>query len=182
MIPYGDSPAVLDSEPSLAALRGSAEYVSISKQLEATRYPCRNEHTFDYWAGVFDAKPWNRPDAPSGGQLENTREYDGCVFVERWTGRRGAGMSMVFYDVNRHVWRMIWNDDNNSSNDFEGSYRDGAMRFEGWVLNAAGTRILASNVLENVTPDLIRHIYSTSADSGKSWTVRSDGRFVRRRE
>lgn len=147
------------------------------------RYPCRAVHTFDFWVGDFDATPWDQPAAPVGGRLQNTREYEGCVIVERWEGTKGSrGMSMSFYDVNRRTWRMVWNGDDNRSNDFEGIYRDGAMRFEGWVLDAVGKRLLAKNVLENVTPDTIRHIYSTSADGGKTWTVRSDGRFVRRKE
>ena len=146
----------------------------------ADRFPCRDVHTFDFWEGTFDAKPWDKPDAPAAGQLHNTREYDGCVFVERWTSPRGNGMSIVFYDATRKTWRMFWNDDSNSSNVFdEGVYRDGAMRFTGWVLDPQGQRIMASNVLQNVSPDVIRHIYSTSADSGKTWTTRSDGRFVR---
>jgi hypothetical protein len=57
--------------------------------------------------------------------------------------------------------------------------RDGAMRFQGWVLNAAGERMLFSNVLENVSPDVIHHIFSTSPDNGKTWTVRSSTRFTR---
>lgn len=150
-------------------------------QSDTTRYPCRAVHTFDFWVGDFDAKPWSKPDAPSGGQLHNTREYEGCVIVERWNGRGNAGMSIAFYDVNRKVWRMVWNDDSNSSNDFEGTYSEGAMRFNGWVLDAQGRKILASNVLQDVSPDVIRHIYSTSADSGKTWVVHSDGRFVRRK-
>jgi hypothetical protein len=146
-----------------------------------TRYPCRAAHTFDFWVGTFDATPWNQPNAAPAGQLHNTREYEGCVIVERWTSAKGSGgMSMAFYDKNRHLWRMIWNDDSNSSNDLEGSYSDGAMRFTGWVLDSAGKRLLASNVLENVSPGVIRHIYSESADDGKTWTVKSDGRFVRR--
>jgi Neuraminidase (sialidase) len=145
------------------------------------RYPCRAVHAFDFWVGDFDATPWNEPAAPVRGRLHNTREYEGCVIVERWEGVSGSrGMSMAFYDVNRRAWRMVWNGDDNQSNDFEGSYRDGAMRFEGWVLDAGGKRLLARNVLENVSPDMIRHVYSTSDDGGKTWTVRSDGRFVRR--
>ncbi len=149
---------------------------------EDVRYPCRAVHTFDFWVGDFDATPWNEPAAPVRGQLHNTREYEGCVIVERWKGTKGRGMSMAFYDVNRHAWRMVWNGDDNSSNDFEGEYRDGAMRFEGWVLDASGKRQLARNVLENVSPDTIRHIYSTSDDDGKTWVVKSDGRFARRKE
>ena len=177
----GFPPSVLDDDPVFAPLRSLADFGAIRTKAEEARFPCRAVHTFDYWVGDFDAKPWNQPDGPSGGRLHNTREYDGCVIVERWvaTGATGAGMSMSFYDVNRHVWRMIWNDDANSSNDFEGSYHDGAMRFEGWALDAAGHRLLASNVLQDVTPDVIRHIYSTSADNGATWAVRSDGRFTR---
>jgi hypothetical protein len=146
------------------------------------RYPCRAVHEFDFWVGDFDATPWDHPDAAPTGQLHNTREYEGCVIVERWTGKNSNGMSMSFYDVNRHVWRMVWVSDNNQSNDFEGTYRDGAMRFRGWVLDSAGKRVLASNVLQNIPPDAVRHIYSESRDGGKTWVVKSDGRFVRRNE
>jgi hypothetical protein len=168
---------------SILGLAGSGRGMGqqAPKPAEDARYPCRAVHTFDFWVGDFDATPWNQPGTPSRGQLHNTREYDGCVILERWAGRRGSGMSMSFYDVNRKVWRMVWNDDGNQSNDFEGSYRDGAMRFEGWVLDSTGKRLLARNVLENVAPDTIRHQYSTSADNGKTWTLLSDGRFVRRK-
>jgi hypothetical protein len=151
------------------------------KTADDVRYPCRTDHTFDFWVGAFDATPWNQPTAAPTGQLHNTREYEGCVIVERWTSVNGsAGMSMSFYDNNRHLWRMIWNSDSNQSNDLEGSYLDGAMRFTGWVLDSTGKRLLVTNVLQNVSPDVIRHIYSTSSDDGKTWNVRSDGRFVRR--
>jgi len=149
----------------------------------AGRYPCRDVHTFDFWVGSFDARPWNDPSAPAKGRLENTREYEGCVIVERWKAADArGGMSMSFYDENRRAWRMVWMADDGKSNDFEGGYRDGAMRFEGWVVDGAGKKLLASNVLENVSPDTIRHVYSTSADGGRTWDVKSDGRFDRRKK
>lgn len=159
----------------------SAPSQQATKAPDAARYPCRDVHTFDFWVGTFDATPWNNPAAPHRGELHNTLEYEGCVIVERWTGADGsAGMSMAFYDVNRHLWRMIWNSDSNQSNDLEGSYSNGAMRFEGWVLDSSGKRLLVRNVLENVSPEIIRHTYSTSADNGKTWVIKSDGRFLRR--
>lgn len=167
----------------LAALNFISRPVAAQGAADDARYPCRAVHTFDFWVGTFDAMPWDKPDAPSSGTLQNTREYDGCVFVERWTSPRQNGMSIVFYDVTLKTWRMVWNDDSNSSTVFsEGAYRDGAMRFLGWKLDPKGNKVYASNVLQNVSPRLIRHIFSTSADSGKTWTVRSDGRFVRRKE
>ena len=145
------------------------------------RHPCRAVHTFDFWVGDFDAKPWSELDGAVTGHLHNTREYDGCAIVERWNGVESGidGMSLSFYDTNRRAWRMVWIADDGLSNDLEGSYRNGAMRFDGWVRDGKGKRILARNVLENVSPDVIRHIYSTSPDGGKTWDVKSDGRFVR---
>ena len=152
-----------------------------SQTTDDARYPCRSVHTFDFWVGEFDATPWNDPSGPKRGELHNTREYEGCVIVERWTSAaHSSGMSMAFYDNSRHLWRMIWNSDSNQSNDLEGEYRNGAMRFTGWVLDKDGKRLQVTNVLENVSPDVIRHIYSTSDDNGKTWKVVSDGRFVRR--
>ena len=165
---------------SLAAASLLAAAEPPAKPADAGRYPCRDEHTFDFWVGDFDATPWDGPSTPVRGHLHNTREYEGCVIVERWEGATGSrGMSMAFYDVNRRAWRMVWNGDDNQSNDFEGAYKDGAMRFEGWVLDPGGKRLLARNVLENVSPDTIRHIYSISSDGGKTWEVKSDGRFSR---
>lgn len=60
--------------------------LSVARADTANRYPCENVHTFDFWVGDFDATPWNEPGTPSRGQLHNTREYDGCVILERWTG------------------------------------------------------------------------------------------------
>ncbi len=139
-------------------------------------------HTFDYWAGTFDVWAWSRTAGPPTGVTTNTRDYDGCVIVEHFTSLTSGsvGMSMSFYDVNRRVWRMIWNDDANSSNDFEGTFHDGAMHFLGWVLDPAGRRVMASNTLTPVSPDTIRQTYAVSPDSGKTWVTMSDGRYVRR--
>jgi tetratricopeptide (TPR) repeat protein len=174
---------VADSDPAFAPLRRSTGYARIVADAERTRYPCRDVHTFDYWSGTFDVNPWGLPSAPPTGVATNTREYDGCVIVEHFTGGSTGthGMSISFYDVNRKVWRMVWNDDNNSSNDFEGTYSDGAMHLTGWVLDGSGKRILARNTLVNVSPDTVHQFYQTSPDSGKTWVTLGDGRYVRRR-
>jgi hypothetical protein len=150
---------------------------------DSVRYPCRSVHTFDYWVGTWEATPWNQPKAQPGGTLTNTREYEGCVFVERWEGKGGRGMSLVMYDATKKTWRMFWNDDSNGSTVFDqGLYRDGAMRFTGWTTSPKGDVVMASNVLQNVSADTIRHLFSISRDSGRTWLTLSDGRFARRKE
>ena len=166
--------------PATLALIVAAQAFAQNAPPPPVRYPCREVHDFDYWVGTFDAKPWDKPDAPAGGQLHNTREYDGCVFIERFSSPGGSGMSITFYDITRKTWRMVWNDDSNGSNVFdEGTYHDGVMRFTGWVVNPKGVRVMASNVIENAGPDVIHHTFSVSPDSGKTWIVRGNNRFVR---
>jgi hypothetical protein len=180
----GFAPAVIDTVAAFASLHETPEFKAIRQRAEAMRYPCRAEHTFDWWAGTWDAAPWDQPQAKPGGVLKNTRAYEGCVFVEEFSASSGEpiGMSMSFYDIHRKTWRMVWNDSRNTSNDFEGAYYDGAMRFHGWVLDKNGKRMLASNTLENISPDTIKHTYALSPDSGKTWNAQSVGRFVRRRD
>ncbi len=172
-----------DSEPGLAAVRSRPEYAAIVASAEGVRYPCRSIHDFDFWAGTFDVGAWSQPTVPPSGVAVNTRSYEGCVFVEQFSSKRpggGGGMSMSFYDVNRRTWRMVWNDDNNSSNDFEGTVQAGVMHFLGWVLDPAGKRVLASNTIERMSADTVRQTYAISPDSGKSWVTQQSGRWVRR--
>jgi tetratricopeptide (TPR) repeat protein len=179
----GVDPTILDQASALAPLRALPQFAEIRQTAEAVRYPCRNVHTFDFWAGDFDAAQWNGPPGRTGGRLHNTRDYDGCVFVEHWMPNPGggpAGTSTAFYDTNRKAWRFFWIDDNNGSIEFEGQYRDGAMRFEGALINADGSKALARNVLQSVAADTVRHTFSVSNDGGKTWTVQADDRFIRR--
>src|SRR4051812_20992726 len=53
--------------------------VARSQGADSTRYPCRSVQTFDYWVGTFDAKPWDKPDAPSGGQLRTEYQRAGEI-------------------------------------------------------------------------------------------------------
>jgi hypothetical protein len=179
----GVNPDALDRMPALAPVRARPEYAAIRRLAGDRRFPCRSVHTFDFWAGDFDAAQWNAPPGSSGGLLHNTREYDGCAFVEHWMPKSAAspaGMSVVYYDAGRDAWRMIWVDDGNGSVEFDGHYRDGAMRFEATTVAPDGSTTISRNVLQDVSPDLIRHTFSSSTDGGKTWVVQADERFVRR--
>jgi hypothetical protein len=181
---YGVDPALIDRIPALAPLRSRPDYVVVRREAEEKRYPCRNVHTFDFWAGDFDAFVGLSGTGTPAGQLHNTREYEGCVLIERWVpGALGgpAGMSLSYYDPADKLWHFVWNDDSNGPIQFVGNYRDGAMEFEGSTLNADGSKLLARNVLRAVGPDTVRHTFSSSLDSGRTWVIQTDQYFVRRK-
>lgn len=180
----GFAPVLADNEPGLDPIRSRPEYATILKSAEAARYPCTGVHTFDYWEGTWGLSAWSQPGSKPGGIAHNTRRYNGCVFVEEFAGNApgaGAGMSMVFYDTTLQRWRMFWDDDRNGSNVFDGEFRDGAMHFLGWVNDARGQRVMASNTIARIAPDTLRQTYAISADSGRTWTAQGDNRWVRQK-
>jgi hypothetical protein len=65
--------------------------------------------------------------------------------------------------------------------DYTGEYRDGAMRFTGWTLDAQGKRVEQKLTFFNIAPDTVRQLFEASTDGGKSWAPTFDGRYVRRK-
>jgi hypothetical protein len=177
----GFDTTLLDTVSAFASLRARPEYAALMRRADDARHPCRDVHTFDFFAGDFDAYAWSDTTRTLRGSMHNTRTLDGCVIVEEWHGATGSnGMSMSFYEHDRRTWRQVWSDDGNGENDFEGAFVDGAMRFHGWVLGPDGRHVLTRNTLMEASPGVIHHLYEVSYDNGKSWVIASDGRFVRR--
>src|SRR5689334_12934218 len=53
--PMLPDPTMLDKEPAFASLRAMPEFGAIKQKAEAARFPCRTDHTFDFWVGDFTA-------------------------------------------------------------------------------------------------------------------------------
>ena len=68
------------------AVLAAAPLVATTGQADG-RYPCRDVHTFDFWVGTFESRPWNQPDAPPTGTLRNTREYERLCHRRTLDGR-----------------------------------------------------------------------------------------------
>jgi hypothetical protein len=75
----------------------------------------------------------------------------------------------------------VWRDDAGSSLDYTGEFRDGAMRFTGWTLNAQGKRVEQKLTFTPYGKDTVRQTFEASNDGGKTWSVTFDGRYVRRK-
>ena len=182
--------AIMDTASDLAAARADARWKPFADRVTAVRYPCRasvETTQFDFWIGNWDVTPWQAPPSSNPASIgTNLIEpiLEHCVILENWTGGGpggGAGKSMNFWDTNRRQWRQIWVADGGGSLDYAGTFRDGAMRFEGWTLSPTGARVLQKLTFFPISRDTVRQLFETSIDSGKTWQPGFDGRYVRKR-
>jgi hypothetical protein len=139
---------------------------------------------FDFWIGQWDVTPWTGVTVP--GQTAGFNDVhpilEHCIVFENWKGGAGGeGKSFNYYDTNLGKWRQIWMDDSGSALDYTGEFRDGAMRFTGWTLDAQGHRVEQKLTFTPIDKDTVRQTFEASSDGGKTWQTTFDGRYVRRK-
>lgn len=180
-------PTNFSDEADFTDLRGDARFSALLGRVTDARYPCHKSpqaHELDFWIGQWDVAPWAQPLAPRGAAGFNDVHpiLEQCIVFENWHGTSGGdGKSFNYYDTNLHKWRQIWMADGGGALDYTGEFRDGAMRFDAWTLGTDGRRVLQKLSFTPYGPDTVRQTFEASQDSGKTWAVTFDGRYVRRR-
>jgi hypothetical protein len=178
---------IVDTVSDLLSLRTQPRYVQLMQRMRDIQFPCRTRpeaRQFDFWVGDWDVTPWQAPPSPSLALIGTNRielVLEQCMLIENWTGGGSSGKSINFWDTNRRQWRQVWVADGGGSLDYAGSFRDGAMRFDGWTLSPAGTRVMQRLTFFPIHRDTVRQLFETSADSGKTWQPGFDGRYARRK-
>jgi len=179
------------SHPDLASIREQPRFKKMIADLENAAFPCRNgpeQQQLNFWIGKWDVFAWN-PNTPNGTAQLGTNDVEAilerCVLLENWTPAGGVpgagGKSMNFWDVNRKQWRQVWVAAGGGSLDYAGSFRDGAMRFEGWTLGPQGQKVLQKLTFFAIAKDTVRQLFESSTDSGKTWQPGFDARYIRRK-
>lgn len=137
-------------------------------------------HQFDFWIGRWDVFD---PLGHVAGTNEITSILGGCVLHEHWNGAKGgSGQSFNVYDASRGLWHQTWVDAQGGLLVLEGGWRDGRMVLTGDRASRAGPHAPVRNRI-TWTPlarDTVRQYWDASSDSGRTWTVQFDGRYVRR--
>src|SRR5436190_5534558 len=119
-------------DEDLASLREDPRFKEIARDREKKRRPCLYSpaaRQFDFWVGE-----WNvfNPQGQQAGTSVIQQVAEGCGILENWTDRFGTtGKSINFYDPQAQKWNQYWIGANGVPNRYSGTYRDGAMRFEG---------------------------------------------------
>ena len=172
----------LQKDADLAILRDDARFKeSITLADRATR-PCEfaSEYKqFDFWVGEWNVE--TTQGQPAGKNIIERMEQ-GCILMENWTGAAGGtGKSINFYNSSTGKWRQTWVDSTGNVAEYEGEYKDGAMRFDGNPVINNGKKTLRRLTLSIQGPDRVRQLFEQSADDGKTWTTQYDLIYVRKK-
>jgi hypothetical protein len=184
----GMQPSTVSGEPDFSTLRDDARFKTVVSRLVAIRYPCQSmpeAQQLNFWVGQWDVAPWNAPPGtPSNAAGFNDVHpmLENCVIYENWRGTGGGeGKSFNFFDRNTRKWRQVWVADGGGSLDYSGEFRDGAMRFEAQTRSPQGGVVLQKLTFTPFGRDTVRQTFEASPDSGKTWNVTFDARYIRRK-
>jgi hypothetical protein len=173
-VPY----AVLVATPAFEPLKGDAGFQTLMASID----PCgaAEYRQFDFWAGDWEVR---NPAGQLAGSNTITREYGGCVLVERWAGPTGvpAGTSQNFYHKGDGRWHQNWIDGQASGP----LWLVGGLDEKGAMVMIDADR--SANPLNRVTwtpnPDgTVRQHWEQSTDGGGTWATVFDGLYVPREQ
>ncbi len=135
---------------------------------------------FDFWIGQWDVY------GAKGQKVgENRIDLfgDGCALLENWTGSSGVtGKSLNMYDATDQQWHQYWVDSSGSRLMLDGKFADGKMVLASSTPDPAKPGV---SVHQRITwtphaDGSVRQLWESSSDSGKTWTVAFDGKYVKR--
>ena len=135
------------------------------------------EHrAFDFWLGDWDVTGANKIHTHNA----ITREYDGCVIHERYTGAQGStGESLNVFDAARKVWHQTWVDSQGTLLLLEGGLRGSDMVLEGESIGKDG-RAAKQRITWTPNADGTVRQHWESANPDGTWKTAFDGLYRRR--
>ena len=175
------NPGLLDNDPDLARAKTLPEVAKLRERVAANANPCLTQpeyRQFDFWVGEWDVMAVGAP-GPVHSRIE--RLLDGCIIQENWMppGVPG-GKSWNFYNSSTRKWEQVWVAPGGAFK-LEGTFRDGAMRFEGRVPRPGAADRLDKLTFTPLEGGRVRQYWEQSLDGGKTWTVSFDGIYTPRK-
>ncbi|HEX5756962.1 MAG TPA: hypothetical protein VFY12_11510 [Arenimonas sp.] len=132
---------------------------------------------FDFWLGEWEV---HTPEGKLAGVNRISREYDGCVLHERYTGASGyTGESLNIFDAARQVWHQTWVDSGGTLLLLEGGLQDGAMVLGGRGRNAKGVDVEHRITWTPNADGSVRQHWQARETDGE-WKTVFDGRYTRK--
>jgi len=172
----------ISRDPHLASLRDDPRFTGLVLSLDKKRKPCvysPEARQFDFWVGE-----WNvfNPQGQQVGSSVIQQISEGCGVLENWTDAfGGGGKSINFYDPKTGKWHQYWIGGDGTPQRYAGTFRDGALRFEGEPSTENGARTLTRLTFFNLGADTVRQFSEQSKDDGQTWSVLYDFKYVRKK-
>lgn len=168
-------PEAVVSDEDLVSIRGDARFAPLVERMQRAATPCAftpEARQFDFWLGSWDVRT-------AQGDLAGTNDIrigaGKCVLIENWKSTNGVpGQSLNFYDFVTKKWNQIWVDASGGVTRFEGTFTDGAMRFQGERVDTAGGRTPVKMTFTPLPDGRVRQMGEATSDGGKTWAVEYD--------
>jgi hypothetical protein len=133
-------------------------------------------HQFDFWVGNWRV---TTKDGKPAGTDRITREFDGCVVVERWTGAHGTnGEALNSYMPETQQWQQSWGDNTGLTLHIVGKWNGKAMVLAESHLSA-GKPVIDRVTWTALSDGRVREYWQASHDNGTHWEDVFDGYFKR---
>lgn len=171
----------LETDADLENIRKDVRFKKMLDVAERKKKPCMfmtEARQFDFWLGDWEVF---MPNGQKAGTNSVQLFSNGCGLLENWTSAVGNdGKSINFYDPGTAKWYQSWIGSGGGALRYEGTFKDGAMRFEGETV-AGGKKTLQKLTFFKLDENTVRQLFEASTDEGKTWTVTFDGKYVRKR-
>lgn len=183
---YDVSPAALGFLPKIGGvpqLEGNAQFASLMARAQNAIHPClarKESRQFDFWLGDWTV---SNPQGQVVGHNQVTSDLSRCVIREHWKSALGyRGTSVNFYDPATKLWHQVWTSENGTITHYQGSFHDGAMRFDANGFgDANGTTHYRKMTFTPNKDGSVRQLIEDS-DNGKDWKVSFDGIYRKSKE
>lgn len=183
MDPMGFDLARRGAGPLLATLLALPSALTFAQSPAPAVQPCRGaEHRqFDFWIGQWDVY---LPDGRKAGENIIEPIAGGCALLEHWAGRGGvSGKSLNIYDSADRRWHQTWVDNGGGLLMLSGGWVGDRIVLATQAANPDATGAVVEQRI-SWTPGAdgaVRQLWESSSDSGKTWTVLFDGRYVKQK-
>jgi tetratricopeptide (TPR) repeat protein len=167
------------SDSDFASLKAEPRFKELVTTVEKAQKPCLFDagyRQFDFWIGGWDVYVQDR----KVGTSDTKVLQQGCIIEENWATPFQTAQSFNFYNPVTKKWHQSYMDSNGGNYMMDGEYKDGALRFEGFIYSPQG-QTPVHMTFYNLGPDKMRQTSETSSDGGKTWVQGWDGLYIRRK-
>jgi hypothetical protein len=159
---------------------------SLSLFSQQHQAPCKSPESsqFDFWLGEWECSWKDAKGETKKGSNKINKILGSCVIEENFNGNPGSplvGKSHSLYSIQQGKWFQTWVDNNGSYLDFKGGKIDDKMILSREVKLKIGTSFIQRMVCYNITDNEFDWNWERSDDNGKTWNVRWQLKYKRKK-